>query len=335
MNTSPETAKVLKGLDNTTKAVLQFMSKEYNRISICLDSSGPATMVKHDPYKRALLELKYKGVKSMYITQITSHNISHCKELIKLTCELRHLDGVKGNFAVSESEYIAATYLQKAKAEPKLIYSNLREMVEAQQYVFDSLWARALAAEQKIKQIEEGESEFHKVIIDRNEAANILLDLAKSIKKEALFLLPNDKALLRMDRLGVLDTLVVASKGGVSVKIICPITEQNSNLVKRTSEKAPELKIHSCQGLPYGIFIADNSKYFSAELKQSDARQFQEAIGFSLYSNSKPGIDSFKSFFELLWNKSLTDAPLTQDEVRSYVNIVLNEIHDYKADQIK
>ena len=45
MNTSPETAKVLKGHDKTTKAVLQLMSKAYNRISICLDSSGPAAMV--------------------------------------------------------------------------------------------------------------------------------------------------------------------------------------------------------------------------------------------------------------------------------------------------
>ena len=46
---------------------------------------------------------------------------------------------------------------------------------------------------------------------------------------------------------------------------------------------------------------------------------------------SRPGIDSFKSFFELLWNKSLVDAPLTQDEVRSYVDTVLSEIHGYKG----
>lgn len=204
----------------------------------------------------------------MYITEITLDNIFHCKELINITYELRHLDGFKGNFAISESEYIAATHLQKANAEPKLIYSNLKEIVEAQQYVFDNLWTHSLAAEQKIRQIEKDtESEFHEVITDRNEAANILLDLAKSVKKEALFMLPNDKALIRMDRLGIIDTLVVASKGGVSVKIICPITEQNSNLVKRTSEKAPELKIHSSEGLPYDMFIADGSKYFSAELK--------------------------------------------------------------------
>ena len=83
------------------------------------------------------------------------------------------------------------------------------------------------------------------------------------------------------------------------------------------------------------VFLDFLALYNSAELKQSDARQFQEAIGFSLYSNSRPGIDSFKSFFELLWNKSLVDAPLTQDEITSYVDTVLSEIHGYKAHQIK
>ncbi|HEY7108934.1 MAG TPA: hypothetical protein VH415_05885 [Nitrososphaeraceae archaeon] len=151
MNTIAETAKVLKGHDKITKAILQFMSKANNRISICLDSSGPAAMVNHVLYKRTLLELKDKGVKSMCITEITPENISHCKELIKLTYELRHLDGFTGNFAVSELEYIVATHLQKAKAEPKLIYSNLKEIVEAQQYVFDSLWTHASAVGQKLQ----------------------------------------------------------------------------------------------------------------------------------------------------------------------------------------
>jgi hypothetical protein len=106
--------------------------------------------------------------------------------------------------------------------------------------------------------------------------------------------------MIRMDRFGLLELLVMASKKGASVKIICPITDQNSELVKSISEKAPELKIRSSEGLPYGIFIADNSKYFSAELKDPHAKRFIDAIGFGLYSNSRAGIDSLKSFFELL-----------------------------------
>ena len=47
----------------------------------------------------------------------------------------------------------------------------------------------------------------------------ILSELAKSIKKEDLFLLPNDKAMIRMHRMGPIDSLIEASeKRGAVVK---------------------------------------------------------------------------------------------------------------------
>jgi hypothetical protein len=42
---------------------------------------------------------------SSLLTQ-SKENIHHCKDLMKMIDELRHLDGVKGNFAVSETEYL-------------------------------------------------------------------------------------------------------------------------------------------------------------------------------------------------------------------------------------
>ena len=48
-----------------------------------------------------------RGVKIRFVTEITDDNITHCKELIKSSVsELRHFDGVKGNFYVSENEYV-------------------------------------------------------------------------------------------------------------------------------------------------------------------------------------------------------------------------------------
>ena len=69
--------------------------------------------------------------------------------------ELFHLDGIKGNFAVSEKEYIASATLQEATLLQQVIYSNVKEIVEQQHYVFDSFWNRAIPAEMRIKQIEE------------------------------------------------------------------------------------------------------------------------------------------------------------------------------------
>jgi hypothetical protein len=37
-----------------------------------------------------------------------------------------------------------------------MIYSNVREIVEHQQYVFDTLWNKSIPSEEKIKEIEEG-----------------------------------------------------------------------------------------------------------------------------------------------------------------------------------
>jgi hypothetical protein len=72
--------------------------------------------------------------------------------------ELRHLDGIKGNFAVNEKEYIASATMQEASLLQQVIYSNVKEVLEQQQYVFDSFWNKSVPAEQKIREIEEGVS---------------------------------------------------------------------------------------------------------------------------------------------------------------------------------
>ena len=48
------------------------------------------------------------------------NNLRYCKELMSIVDELRHLDGVKGNFYVTEHEYVApSTTLQYP-----LLYTN-------------------------------------------------------------------------------------------------------------------------------------------------------------------------------------------------------------------
>jgi len=134
--------------------------------------------------------------------------------------------------------------------------------------------------------------------------------------------------LMRVDKAGVLDSLIAASTRGASVRIICPITDRNWGIVKRITEKAPVLQVHNGGGLPYGFVIADNEKYFSAAggMEEPEAENLSEAIGFGLYSNSRASIDSFRSFFELIWNKPETEQSLTDDELRIYLEQVIREV---------
>ena len=90
------------------------------------------------------------------------------KSMTKLVDELRHLNGVRGRIAISESEYMATTVLQEARPLTQVIYSNVKEVVEQGQYIFDTLWNAAIPAEQKIKEIEEGTVKNETKIIENN-----------------------------------------------------------------------------------------------------------------------------------------------------------------------
>ena len=227
------------GGDKVIEQVLHFVSNARKKIDACVDHTRPLLATEIEPLKNSLVNAKKRGIRISYVTEITNDNVSCCKELTKMTGEIRHLDGIKGNFYISDTEYIApATFHERGKPASQMIYSNVNEIVEHQQYVFDTLWNKAIPAEQKIKELEEGVSEFE-VITYHERASQLLIDLAKSVKKEALFFLPNDKAMVRVDRLGVIDHIIDASQNGATIKIICPLSEENSKVVKRISERAP------------------------------------------------------------------------------------------------
>jgi two-component system, OmpR family, sensor histidine kinase VicK len=58
---------------------------------------------------------------------------------------------------ISESEYLPpAVSFDKGKVATQIIYSNVKELVEEHEYVFDTLWSKAISAEQRVKEIEEG-----------------------------------------------------------------------------------------------------------------------------------------------------------------------------------
>ena len=161
--------------------------------------------------------------------------------------------------------------------------------------------------------------------------SEILLDLAKSTKQEALFLLPNDRAMIRMDRLGVIDYLIESSqKNGAHVKIVCPLSSYNKEIVNKMSTSAPNISILNGNNIEYGILIVDAKRFLNAELREPLATEFPSAIGFTIHSYSKPSVESFKSIFELLWNERILNEELKKSEKmqKEFINIAAHELRN-------
>src|SRR6266702_1509060 len=148
---------ILKGTQNVIDAEVQSFSKAQTRVDTYMNYTRPPLAIGLDPIRKAFLQSKDRGIHLRYITEITKENLSYCKELIKIVDEMRHLDAIKGNFMVSESEYVGPLILfEHEKIAPQAVYSNIGEVVEQQQYLFDNFWNQAIPAEERIKEIEEG-----------------------------------------------------------------------------------------------------------------------------------------------------------------------------------
>ena len=325
-----EFTRVYYGGETVIDTVLQFLKKSNNIIYACVDQTRPSLTIDIVILRKAFLDVKKRGVKLLYVTEITKDNLSYCKQLLTLVDELKHLDGIKGNFYISESGYLApATFHEKGKPASQIIYSNVKELIEHQRYVFDTFWDKAISAEQRIREIEEErEPDFYEVITDNEKASQILIDLAQSVKKEALFFLPNDKAMLRLDRMGLIDHTIKASQNGATVKIICPLSNGNDHIVKKISERAPQIQVLNGNKSPYGMYIVDNERFLRAELRQPGAEKFSDAIGLVVYSNRRITVDSFKSIFELLWNERtlVEELKRTDSMQREFINIASHEM---------
>jgi signal transduction histidine kinase len=325
-----EKTEVLYGFEKTTEAIMGFLNTTEISMNICADYTWPSVAMGVEVFKKGLCELKARNVQSRFVTDITKDNIEYCKELMKIA-ELRHLDGIKGNFAISEKGYTASATLQEASLLQQVIFSNVRSILDQQQYVFETLWNKAIPAEQRLREIEEGiEAEVFETITNHEVVSQILVDLAKSVKKEALFFLPNDKAMVRIDKLGIVDYLIKASQKSDTtiVRVVCPLSNENSEVTNKIAENAPRIKILNGNNYTYGIYVVDNQKAIRVELKVPSADTFSEAIGFAVYSNRPNTVSFFRSVFELLWNERMLNEQLKlHDKMqKEFINIASHEM---------
>jgi two-component system sensor histidine kinase VicK len=343
MDTAPnsritERTEVLSGQEYVMNTIIQFLSKA-EKIDSCGDYNASSLIFGVEEYKKLLSDIKAKGIKLRYITDITKDNIHYCKELLKFAKEIRHLGGIKTNFSVSETEYIASASIQQQKENqqqqqqeqpiPQVIYSNAKDLVEQQKYVFESFWSKALPSDQRFREIEEGiEAEVFEVLTNSEKLSQVLLDLARSAEKEVLIHLPNDRSMMRLERLGVIDDIIETSKKDAVVKILCPLSKENLHVVKKISDNAPTIEILNGNNSPYGMYIVDGERFLRAELKEPKAENFSEAIGRAVYSNSKRSAESFKSIFELLWNERTLNEELKRADKmqKEFINVASHEL---------
>src|SRR5215207_6373337 len=285
-----EQTEMLIGAEVTIKRMSELFSNVSKKFDGCANSTAPsiAMTIFRDAYE----DMKSRGVKIRWVTDITKDNLTHCKDLMQYA-EVRHINSLDENFRVSETEYIAATTTKEGLPIPKLIYSNSKEIVGQQQYIFETLWDKAVPAEQKIKEM-----------------------------------FPTTDAIIRQDKAGILFLLQeAAAVKKCQVKVLMPNDESIRNFIHDNSNILTRFIDHEESGKAT-ILIVDNKVSLVMELKDDSKKTFQEAIGLSTYSNSKAGVLSYVSMFESLWKQTELYEKLKGNEKmqKEFINIAAHEL---------
>jgi two-component system, OmpR family, sensor histidine kinase VicK len=321
-------------------------------------------MIGVEAIKNERLKAKNRGVQFRYITEITKDNISYCKELSKFA-EVHHLPQVKGNFEVSQKttgkgEYIGTATLQEAEPIAQLIYSNVKEIVEQQQFVFDTLWNKAVPSQVRIKEIKEGiKPETIEVIVNPKEALETEYRLLKSAKKEIQMIFSTVNTFHLQERqLGITQMLTNLSKQGVSIRVLTPMDNQVKKLIKEQEEKRRSGKqkpyhnnncnnddtdsstidiqdIAPSSSINAKIIVVDNQDSLAMEVKDGIYDDLYNSIGLSTLSNSKSTIASYSAIFENLSKqnqlyKQLKEAYQTVETTNAirqeFINVAAHEL---------
>jgi len=190
-----EKTEVLCNPDEIVRRTIEQCNSLKFTMDSCTDVNGPSMLViPNHPVTNACIDVKNRGVKMRFITEITKDNIKYCRQLMKIA-EIRHLDKVKGNFGVGDKRvYHAGATSSKSATPSELIVSTVKTIVDQQQYFFDMLWYRAIPAEQRIMEIEEGiEPTKTEMIQDTKVSISRAYDIIKSAKEQILVIWATSK----------------------------------------------------------------------------------------------------------------------------------------------
>ncbi|MGA6923821.1 MAG: HAMP domain-containing sensor histidine kinase, partial [Nitrososphaeraceae archaeon] len=287
------------------------MSNVKQKMDIFFDHHAPSIVVEVREYRDGYIDIRKRGGKIRAFTEITKDNVKHCKELIKIVDELRHLDGVKGGIAINDSEYMATTVLQEAKPLTQVIYSNVKEVVEQGQYIFDTLWNVAIPAEQKIREIEEGKIIYETRIIENNpdEIVRQISRLAADSTELATCLTPGGMQYSYNYFFDIKKNLMDKQKRGEhkGIRYVTTLDKDNLGVVKTYLESGIQVRhVRNLPPMSFGV----SDKEIAATIEKMEGGNRVQSL---LISNEPLYQRHFASIFEELWGNGIDAADMIKD----------------------
>src|SRR5919198_401953 len=281
-------------------AILDIFYNAEQRIDICGNSRFPSLIFSFESLRKAIMNVKNrKYIRQRYIFEITQQNIQYCKDLMKVA-EVRHIDEIEANLLLNKKEYLGSITLKEPHQQA--IYTNVREIVEQQQNIFETLWNRSILAEKKIKEIEEGTVHYEtRIIEDAQEIVKEISRLTASSNELCTCLTAGGMQYSYNHFFDIKKKLLDKQKKGEhkGVRYIIDIDKDNMNLAKILLDAGIEIRyLKNLPPMSFGV----SDKEIAATIEKMEGGENVQSL---LLSNEPAYVNHFYHIFEELWKNGI------------------------------
>jgi two-component system sensor histidine kinase VicK len=144
--------ELVRGSTETREAFATFAFNANEYVDVCSDRQSLSAMIRSPELGVVISRGEEKGFKIRYLADITKENAGIAKAMAK-TVEIRHLDGVTGNFVISDADEYLEPLVGEDGSLGRLIYSNSKPLFEQHRYVFDTLWDKSVPLEARLAEL--------------------------------------------------------------------------------------------------------------------------------------------------------------------------------------
>jgi signal transduction histidine kinase len=329
--------KIVNGAENILNLYVSCAKSLRKSIDVCYDLNGPIRIRKIAHIWTSNFEIDNNGIKVRLLTDIRNENLEYCKKLLEEIeqIDIRHMDGVKGNFTILDSKELLITDFVDKLGEPvnDALFCTQKEMTEAHIFIFENLWRQAIPAHARFKELEKGiQPEILQTIKEPYEIVETEHKLLSSAKDEILIIFHASNALLREINSGGIDLIVKqAIKYKTQIRILVPIDDKITDTVQKL-ERLSVIQVRNIEQViqtRVTILVVDRTYSLVIALKDDDTKgSSEEEIGLAAYSNSKSTVLSYVSIFESLWKHSQLREELLIKSMaqKEFINIAAHEL---------
>jgi two-component system, OmpR family, sensor histidine kinase VicK len=281
-------------------AISDIFYNSEHRINVYGNSRFPSFIFSFETIRTAMKNAKNrKYISQRYIFEITQQNLQYCKDLMKIA-EIRHMNEIEANILLNEREYLGSITL--SEPHQQAIHTNVSEIVEQQQNIFDTLWNKSIDAAKKIKEIEEGTVHYETRLIENaQEIIKEISRLTDSSTELCTCLTAGGMQYSYNHFFDIKKKLLDKQKKGEhkGIRYISNIDKNNMNLVKILLNAGIEIR-HLKNLPPMSFGVSD--KEIAATIEKMEEGVNVQSL---LLSNEPIYVNHFYHIFEELWKNGV------------------------------